>query len=121
MKLKKKTLHIILLDLDRILVARDSLHHDDTALVSIVGEDRFGGMLLDHMKKLDMRVDAIKTIKAKRTAVCNLMLDINGDLQTGIADMDIFKSLSGEMVRHNLSPTVNSEKPMFSMTGSETY
>jgi len=64
-------------------------------LMAPYAEDKFGSYLAEAMVKSCMRTDGL--ILAKQTPVCNLLLDPNGDLITGVADMDV--------ILHALTPS----------------
>ena len=69
-------------------------------LVSAVGDDSFGRLLTEESKQIGMRTDGLLPVANGRTAVCNMMLDSNGGLAGGIADMDIVESLDAESVSY---------------------
>ena len=72
-------------------------------LVSPVGDDPFGRMLMDETAQFGMRVDGfIKTQGA--TAVCNMILDKDGGLVGGVADMGITAKLKADDVALNFLP-----------------
>src|SRR5882762_1648651 len=48
------------------------------ALVSCVGDDSFGRLLVDETAKIGMRTDGLFTVHAQRSAVCNMVLDSAG-------------------------------------------
>jgi pseudouridine-5'-phosphate glycosidase/pseudouridine kinase len=68
-----------------------------TALVSCVGNDLFGHLLVGEMQRIGMRTDGL-VAGTGRTAVCNLVLDDAGDLVGGVADMDIVRELADEVL-----------------------
>lgn len=68
-------------------------------LLSPIGDDSFGNMLVKETETLGMRTDGLLCQKGQRTAVCNLILNTKGDLTTGIADMAIAETLSANEVR----------------------
>jgi pseudouridine-5'-phosphate glycosidase/pseudouridine kinase len=63
-----------------------------TALVSSVGDDALGRLLLEEMREIGVRMDGVMTAH-QRSAVCNMVLDSSGSLIGGVADMDIIKSI----------------------------
>ena len=71
-------------------------------LVSLIGEDIMGGVLQNELSRIGMRTDGLIPILGKASAVCNMVLDTEGGLITGVADMDIIESLEGKAV--SLSP-----------------
>jgi pseudouridine-5'-phosphate glycosidase/pseudouridine kinase len=66
-------------------------------LVSHVGNDSLGRILLEEMRTIGMRTDGITT-SGRKSAVCNMVLDGSGNLIGGVADMDIIHSIEPEMV-----------------------
>jgi len=67
-------------------------------LVSLVGEDIMGRVLRDELSLIGMRTDGLILAPGKSSAVCNMVLDTEGGLITGVADMDIIESLEGNAV-----------------------
>lgn len=66
-------------------------------LVSPIGNDSFGRLLVGETRQLGMRVDGFVQ-SDKGTAICNMILDGNGGLIGGVADMDITTDLTGDIV-----------------------
>jgi pseudouridylate synthase / pseudouridine kinase len=64
-------------------------------LVSPIGNDLFGRLLVEETERLGMRSDGLQLIQPKRSAVCNMVLDGKGDLISGVADMDIIQEFEG--------------------------
>lgn len=108
----------------RLLTAQSSVI--SSVLVSPIGEDLFGTLMVDATKKIGMRVDGFITSK-NRTAICNMILESNGNLISGVADMGITASLDGELVMllcsrafcllvntiHRFSPSSESTNPEY--------
>lgn len=69
-------------------------------LVSLVGEDVIGGVLRNELSRIGMRTDGLISTPGKASAVCNMVLDTEGGLITGVAGMDIIESLEGKTVSH---------------------
>lgn len=67
-------------------------------LVSLVGEDIVGGVLRDELSRVGMRTSGLILTPGKASAVCNMVMDGEGGLITGVADMDIIESLEGKAV-----------------------
>lgn len=67
-------------------------------LVSLIGEDIMGGVLRGELSRVGMRTDGLILTPGKTSAVCNMVLDTEGGLITGVADMDIIESLEGKAV-----------------------
>lgn len=70
-------------------------------LVSPIGEDAFGQLLASESERIGMRTDGFIQIQDARTAVCNMVLDSAGGLTSGVADMDVIRTLDSTKVgRH---------------------
>lgn len=82
----------------KLLSSTSSDLSQTTVLVSPVGDDAFGRLLVNQTQKLGMRTDGITEIKDEHSAVCNMVLDNSGNLAGGIADMDIIQSFEGRAV-----------------------
>lgn len=67
-------------------------------LVSLIGQDMFGKLLKDQTRSLGMRTSGLISSDEHSSAVCNMVLDSQGSLITGVADMDIIQSLAGSAV-----------------------
>lgn len=67
-------------------------------LVSLIGEDTVGGILRNELSRTGMRTDGLIPVSGKASAICNMVLDTEGGLVTGVADMDIIESLEGKTV-----------------------
>ena len=93
----------------RVLASRGS--PSATLLLSSLGDDAFGRLLVEETQRLGMRTDGLSKT-AGQTAVCNMFLDVSGSLLGGVADMDIIRlldesavcvhSYSGRKVLNNL-------------------
>ena len=79
-------------------VPSNSENEDATLLITPVGHDEFANFLIDEQKRLGMRDDGLMKTRNERTAVCNVLLDSNGALVNGVADMDIIKNVDAEIV-----------------------
>lgn len=74
-------------------------------LVSLIGDDNMGGVLRNELSRTGMRTDGLIPILGKASAVCNMVLDTEGGLVTGVADMDIIESLESKTVNISLFTT----------------
>jgi len=81
----------------RISTSRFQVQPSATVLVSSVGDDALGRLLLEEMRKIGVRTDGVTTTH-QRSAVCNMVLDGSGNLIGGVADMNIIKSIQPETV-----------------------
>lgn len=82
----------------RILMSQSTSSSSTTILISAVGSDSFGRLLVDETGRMGMRTDGLVHFESSRSAVCNMVLDSDGNLVGGVADMDIISSLKPEKV-----------------------
>ena len=107
----------------RISVSKFRSRPSETVLVSSVGDDSLGRLLMEEMRTMGMRTNGLIT-SGRKSAVCNMVLDDSGSLIGGVADMDIVHSIEPEMVRpiplskivmsiakHRLSPVLSNMNP----------
>lgn len=73
-------------------------HSDAVLLLAPVGDDVFGKLIVDLTRSVGMRTDGLLSVSGLRSAVCNLLLDAQGGLQSGVADMDLPHKWAGEEV-----------------------
>lgn len=71
---------------------------DRVMLIAPRGRDAFGRVLEGEMEGLGLRADGLVWGEG-RTAVCSLVLDGQGSLEGGVADMEIVENLQGSEVR----------------------
>ena len=68
-------------------------------LISHLGNDSFAKLLKSEMQSFGMRTDGLLESDTRRgTAVCSMVIDNEGELFGGIADMDITEALTPEQV-----------------------
>ncbi|KAI0361526.1 indigoidine synthase A-like protein [Trametes cingulata] len=82
----------------RILTSYSKDLSSTTALVSPIGEDPFGQLLVSETNQIGLRADGFIRIPNARTAVCNMVLDSTGGLTGGVADMDIIRTLDAAKI-----------------------
>jgi len=80
----------------RVMTSQSQDLASATLLISPIGNDAFGRLLVDETQKLGMRTDGMVQSN-KRTAVCNMILDSKGSLIGGVADMGITEALDGDI------------------------
>ncbi|KAF8530974.1 indigoidine synthase A-like protein [Gautieria morchelliformis] len=78
-------------------------------LVSPIGDDLVGSLIVDNARKLGMRTDGFLTglDRTLGSAVCNMHLDIAGSLTTGVADMSIVEAIDS----HSIVDMINAHRP----------
>ncbi|KAI0307990.1 Indigoidine synthase A like protein-domain-containing protein [Multifurca ochricompacta] len=81
----------------RISTSKFQAQPSATVLISSVGDDSLGRLLLEEMRRIGMRTDGVTT-SHQRSAVCNMVLDGSGNLIGGVADMKIVQSIEAEEV-----------------------
>ncbi|KAF8605153.1 hypothetical protein BDV93DRAFT_74752 [Ceratobasidium sp. AG-I] len=79
----------------QVLSTGDAFESNKPLLISPVGEDAFATVLALETEARGMRSDGLlkHLSSVDRTAVCNMFLDSQGDLQTGVADMGITSNI----------------------------
>ena len=85
----------------RILQARSSKL--SSVLLAPIGKDVFGEILVKELSDSGMRIDGLLEYKDEESAVCNLVLDGQGALVGGVADMDINCRVTADTVSMFLS------------------
>lgn len=68
-----------------------------SVLLAPIGRDAFGHLLVSELEACKMRTDGLSRTD-DRTAVCNMVLDSNGALIGGVADMRITEAFTGDKV-----------------------
>ncbi|KAH9937007.1 indigoidine synthase A-like protein [Fomitopsis serialis] len=86
----------------RVLESQSPDSAKSVVLVSAVGCDAFGRLLVNETESMGMRTDGLVTLDGARSAICNMVLDSTGGLTTGVADTDITLSLDREATREAL-------------------
>lgn len=72
---------------------------DSVLLISPIGfDDALGNVLSMEMRNAGLREDGLIPVEGGRTGSCTLVLEKDGDLVGGVADMGIVEGLSGDMV-----------------------
>jgi pseudouridine-5'-phosphate glycosidase/pseudouridine kinase len=68
-------------------------------LISGIGSDSFARLLKAEMQSFGMRTDGLlESETGQGTAVCSMILDNEGELFGGVADMDVTEALTPEQV-----------------------
>ena len=68
-----------------------------SVLIAPIGRDTFGDILVSELQAYKMRTDGLSRTD-DCTAVCNMVLDSNGALVGGVADMRITEAFTGDQV-----------------------
>ncbi|KAL4258794.1 Carbohydrate kinase PfkB domain-containing protein [Pleurotus pulmonarius] len=90
-----------------IAEAAHRLSPSDTKLISAIGDDSFGRLLLSELDKMGLRTDGL--IKCPgRTSVCNMTFDSKGHLVSGVADMDVIAELNEEKITKDIADAMPS-------------
>ncbi len=84
----------------RILCSYSKDLANSAMLVSPIGKDAFGQLLTSESERIGMRTDGFIQVHDARTAVCNMVLDSAGGLTSGVADMDVIRTLDAPKVGH---------------------
>ena len=70
--------------------------------ISRVGDDFMGLSIKEHLEKLSVNVDHVKVINGKSTAMYLSILNILGDMELGICNMDVLDQISKEDIEELL-------------------
>ncbi|KUF79448.1 Pseudouridine-metabolizing bifunctional protein [Phytophthora nicotianae] len=70
----------------------------DPLLVSSIGSDASGSILLENLKKLGMNTSGIRISDNLSTAVYSAVLDSTGDMDAAVADMSAFESIESKVI-----------------------
>ena len=73
----------------------------EVSLCSVIGDDNFGTMVLEHAKSIGINTSLIQTIKSSRTG-SYLAVSDNQDMVVGINDMDISSHMDIEWAKNYL-------------------
>ena len=72
-----------------------------SVLLAPIGRDAFGHLLVSELQAHKIRTDGLTRTDDDHTAVCNMVLDSNGALVGGVADMGITEAFTGDQVSHH--------------------
>lgn len=95
-------------------------------LLAPIGGDTFGQILSKVSSNFGMRVDGLLKFEGVDTAVCNMVLNSQGALVGGVADMDINRNFTTDVVscsfpsnQSHFSNTLIADSPLLGKTCSE--
>lgn len=95
----------------RILNTSKRLLETPVMLISPLADDHAGQALVADCDRLGMRTDGL-LFKPGRTAICSQILDLNGDLLTGVADMSIMEATEFGQVHSTYFPLIYIPQPI---------
>ncbi|KAF9496150.1 hypothetical protein BDN71DRAFT_1469138 [Pleurotus eryngii] len=90
-----------------IAEAAHRLSPTDTKLISAIGDDGFGRLLLSELDKMGLRTDGLVKCPG-RTSVCNMIFDGKGHLVSGVADMELIAELNEDKIANAIADTMPS-------------
>lgn len=70
--------------------------------ISRVGDDFMGLSIKDHLSSLSVNVDHVKVIKGKSTAMYLSILNILGDMELGVCNMEVMEQITKEDIEEIL-------------------
>lgn len=73
-----------------------------SVLLAPIGNDVFGDIILKELSNTGMRTDGLLKCLDEESAVCNMFLDGQGALVCGVADMDINRRVTADMVYYSI-------------------
>lgn len=83
-------------------------------LLSTIGDDIFGKKMMDDCTAAGMDVSGVKVVQGENSSVYVLFLDGDGDLVTGVTDLDIIKHISVDYYKASHHILQNARAILFS-------
>ncbi|MDR7869540.1 MAG: carbohydrate kinase family protein [Tissierellaceae bacterium] len=70
----------------------------NTNLISIIGDDVYGNMVLDYSKEIGLNMDNTLVLEGEKTSVYLSILNEIGDMEIAISSMDIYEKMDIEFI-----------------------
>ena len=71
----------------------------DTHLVSILGDDPYGELIIEESQKIGLNIDNTLTLKGESTSIYLSILDSDGDMEVALSSMDNIKSMDVDFIK----------------------
>ncbi len=81
----------------------------NTKLISIMGDDVYGKMVLEHSKGLGLNLDNTLVLEGEDTSVYLSILDERGDMEIAISSMDIYEKMDVDFIEKQRDVIENSK------------
>ena len=78
-----------------------SLLGNSVSLLSVVGNDKGGQIIIDDLKRKGVDVSLIEIVPEGRTGTYTALLDLSGEMVIALADMEINKELTPTIIEEN--------------------
>ena len=81
----------------------------ETTLISAVGDDTFGQIIMNNCKENNIGITGLAVLSNQRSSTYLSVMDDNGDMLVALNDMSIIKSMGADFIAKNL-PLINNCK-----------
>lgn len=71
----------------------------NTKLISIIGDDAYGKMILDHSMEIGLNVDNTLALDGENTSIYLSILNEMGDMEIAISSMDIYDKMDIDFIK----------------------
>ena len=78
----------------------------DVTLITLLGEDAYGRLIREHCETIGLRLITVPAAPGSRTSAYLCVNELNGDLHTAVADMEIYEQMTPEALAPFL-PRIN--------------
>ena len=68
-------------------------------LISIIGDDPYGSMVLEHSREIGLNLDNTLILEGESTSVYLSILNEDGDMEIAISSMDIFEKMDIDFIK----------------------
>lgn len=80
----------------------------NTKLISIIGDDPYGSMVLEHSREIGLNLDNTLILEGENTSIYLSILNEDGDMEIAISSMDIYERMNIEFIKEQKDIIENS-------------
>ena len=80
----------------------------NTKLISIIGDDPYGSMVLKHSREIGLNLDNTLILEGENTSIYLSILNEDGDMEIAISSMDIYEKMNIEFIKEQKDIIENS-------------
>ncbi|HZJ99971.1 MAG TPA: carbohydrate kinase family protein [Tissierellaceae bacterium] len=80
----------------------------NTKLISIIGDDPYGSMVLEHSREIGLNLDNTLILEGENTSIYLSILNEDGDMEIAISSMDIYEKMNIEFIKEQKDIIENS-------------
>lgn len=80
----------------------------NTKLISIIGDDPYGSMVLEHSREIGLNLDNTLILEGENTSIYLSILNEVGDMEIAISSMDIYERMNIEFIKEQKDIIENS-------------